>query len=63
MRYKQYKVESPLTGVHTITFTPSHYKYKGLRTSSLGMPALEALELINEWNKQNAGYKYWLEGQ
>lgn len=61
MRFTHYHTISPLTGEHLIEFDASHFRYKGMMPTSIGMPLLEAYELINEWNRNAQGkYVYWL---
>lgn len=60
MRYSHYYVRSPWSGVHRIKFEAHHYKHMGV-PHSMGMPILEAHMLVNEWNKSNLKYTYWLE--
>lgn len=46
-----------------VEFTPEHYKLVGVGYSpALGMPVLEAYELINKWNAQQhrQGIVYYL---
>ena len=62
MRYTHYFVQSPVTGQHKVRFNAQHFRYKGFMPSALGMPMLEAFELVNEWNRKNGKFKYWLGG-
>lgn len=48
-----------------VPFTAEHYAEMGVPyTPEAGMPQLEALTLVNKWNRQwdNEGYVYWLGG-
>lgn len=68
MRYKNYYVYDVLTKQKDcLLFDPLHYKEMGFdeRTAALGMPILEAHQLVNRWNTMDKGennvyYTYWL---
>jgi hypothetical protein len=65
MRYSAYKRLVLESGeVHSCRFEPSHFKEAGFAVIGAGMPKLEALELVNGWNRQQASAKrffYWLD--
>lgn len=61
MRFQYYCVRTPSGPVHKVLFEAHHYNYKGVPVSSLGMPLLEAYEMVNEWNRTIPNYQYWLE--
>lgn len=50
--------------VHTCRFEETHFKEAGFPVIGSGMPKLEALELVNKWNRLQAMCKrffYWLD--
>lgn len=63
MRYKSYFERILETGeVRELSFGPEQFKTMGLLPVSIGMPELEALQLINRWNRtqQQVRFLYWL---
>lgn len=64
MRHRYYL--STVNGaLETTYFSPEDFRSMGLIYVEIGMPQLEALELLNKWNRRASGrYSYWLgEGQ
>lgn len=62
MRHRLYKRLVLATGeVSHLHFEGAHFKEAGLPPMVLaGMPHLEALELINKWNRGCKQFVYWL---
>lgn len=65
MKYKGYKCLVLHTGeVLDRQFDESHFKQVGLPVMSVGMPQLEALELVNKWNSSTGAatrnFLYWV---
>jgi lipid A disaccharide synthetase len=45
-----------------VPFEPEHYKQVGVMPSPyVGMPVLEAFQLVNLWNQQANKFVFWLE--
>jgi len=61
MRYTRYCCRDVHTNeVFLFMFKPEHFNYMGISYSSLGMPQIEAHELIHEWNREPSSYVYYL---
>jgi hypothetical protein len=61
MRYTHYYwLADGSTEPIQVAFIPADFKDMGLMFTSIGMPCLEAFELVNKWNKYVIGRKYWL---
>jgi len=61
MYIKNYKVRYAKTGeIFEREFTVEHY---GLIAIHGGLSVLQAFDLVNQWNRQNAtsGFTYWIE--
>jgi len=55
MRYLGYFRMSLVTGeTDRLDFNNSHFAEVGMRSQSIGMPQLEALELVNKWNRSES---------
>lgn len=64
MRYRTYQRKMLSSGqVRECEFDSTHFKEAGLPTMSVGMPQLEALELVNKWNREPKTFVYWLEAR
>ena len=64
MRYKIYHIRYAKTGEEFIReFTVIQYPYIAANDGRYGVPEFEALQLVNEWNRQNAvsGFTYWID--
>ena len=61
MRYLQYSCKNNETGqVETRNFDETHYREISELMYDLGLPEIQALRLINKWNKMTDGFKYFL---
>jgi len=61
MRFKYYVRIVSSTEFSIQEFTDANFKEAGLVPTELGLPYLEALELINKWNQAGGGrYTFWL---
>lgn len=61
MRYLKYGCKDNETGqVESRFFDESHYKEISEPLSDLGLPEIQALRLINKWNKMTDRFKYIL---
>ena len=65
MRFKGYWRKVSPNSPEFILFDESHYREAGVGYSpSIGMPVLEAYQLVNKWNMAEASrnrFRYWLQ--
>lgn len=61
MRFKGYMRRLPGYHPEFVEFDLYHYKAAGVGYSpAIGMPVLEAHQLLNWWNSLGTRYVYWL---
>lgn len=64
MNYKEYYWKHPEGTKGKSSFTHHHFTEAGLGiyTDDLdrGLPEIHALRLVNKWNQNSHGWRYWL---